>query len=666
MKIDTKQENALVVGGTATTMGLNKLDPSVFVQMLISLYQFPIEAAVREALSNSWDSVVAAGSNVPPVVGLTKDKFFVQDFGTGMSPEFMLSSTEGFSTIGYSTKRDRDDQLGYWGFGKVVALSYTRDQFWLHTVWEGKAYEYLVFLDGNTIKVLPLKEEPTEEPNGTRVVVQLKKEWKEFDKWKEAIKQQCAYFEGTVIDIEGEKEVVAIEKNNFVWTSSLYKGETHLILGSVYYDIPWNKLSEWNVVRDLNIGIHFNLTEGITPVPSREAWEFNETSKELLISKFKTILEQIHVQCEKELVEVQTKSNMEKLKFVYNKQLSLCTIEQYNNICKALGKTPIEIVIDDRIKGSERSLFIGLRNSFKGTGVYCQSWTPLKREYVRSLGYDCAERTKVKLDLYWYFNTSVAPVDRRTLAEQLKEQYLSEWIDFHYTKFDEVGFQEWKKNRKSVKKVSKGVVYYREHLNKNGACTQDKGDIDLSNYRYVFKAWEVNAKRYWPFLNRTFKNFIITKDYGMDLNNLEPSPLLKRMCSEALKFKIYNILGNRTNDKKIREIIKDLNPLLAQYMEEVPLKEGTYDGVHMALVETGEKFGCFDKDEVKLRYMEHHLKLLEFCKYVGFKEYSWSDLKLGENEVRIIKRHYILERLAEKKWKEEQPVNTNQLEIQFT
>lgn len=117
MKIDTKQENALVVGGQATTMGLNKLDPSVFVQMLISLYQFPIEAAVREALSNSWDSVVAAGSNVPPVVGLTKDKFFVQDFGTGMSPEFMLSSTEGFSTIGYSTKRDRDDQLGYWGFG---------------------------------------------------------------------------------------------------------------------------------------------------------------------------------------------------------------------------------------------------------------------------------------------------------------------------------------------------------------------------------------------------------------------------------------------------------------------------------------------------------------------------------------------------------------------
>lgn len=151
----------------------------------------------------------------------------------------------------------------------------------------------------------------------------------------------------------------------------------------------------------------------------------------------------------------------------------------------------------------------------------------------------------------------------------------------------------------------------------------------------------------------------------MDLNNLEPSPLLKRMCSEALKFKIYNILGNRTNDKKIREIIKDLNPLLAQYMEDVPLKDGTYDEVQMALVETGEKFGCFDKDEVKLRYMEHHLKLLEFCKYVGFKEYSWSDLKLGENEVRIIKRHYILERLAEKKWKEEQPVNTNQLEIQF-
>ena len=312
-------------------------------------------------------------------------------------------------------------------------------------------------------------------------------------------------------------------------------------------------------------------------------------------------------------------------------------------------------------------MWISLRDCFKGTGVYCDRWTPLKKKYVSSLGFHYVEKTKYKLDMYYQLSGSYVDMEtKRKEAERIKNELLEEWIDTHYARFDESGFEQWKKGRKVEKKVNKGVTYYRAHVNDLQQCTQDKGDIDLSKYRYVFKAWEVTAKKYWTFLNKTFQNFIITKDYGMDLDNLEPSTLLKRMCSEALKAKVYNILGNRTNDKKIREIIKELNPLLAQYMEEVPLKEGDFTEVHQALIEAGEKFGCFDKDEIKLRYMEHHLKLLEFAKYVGYKDYSWSDLKLGDNETRLIKRHYILERLAEKKWKEEeQPIDTNQLEIQF-
>lgn len=585
-----------------------------------------------------------------------------------MSPEFMNSVDKGYCTIGYSTKRDREDQIGYYGFGRLVNLSYVRDttkQYWVHTVHEGIAYEYLIFLDGNTIKQTLINETPTEEPSGTRVVVQLKKDYYEFSKWKEAIKQQCAYFEGTVIDIEGDRHTVVVGKEGFIRKSSLHQDKTHLVLGSVYYDIDWNHFKNWDVISNLELGIYVGLDEGVIPTPSRESIVIDKHSVEVIESKFKTILEQIWEQCEKELIEVQTKSSIEKLKFVYNNQLSLCNINLYEKICKTLGKVPIEIVVDIRLRGSERSLFSGLRDSFKGTGVYCQNWTPLKREYVRSLGQSCAERTKVKLDLYWMVSVPLDREEKMRLATQTKEQYLNEWIDFHYTKFDEVGFEQWKKSRKPDKRIKKGITYYRQHLNDPNQCTQDRGDIDLSACRYVFKAWESTAKSYWRFLNRTFKNFIITKDYGMNLDNLEPSPLLKRMCSEALKIKVYNILGDRTNDGNIRKIIKELNPLLTQYMEEVPLKEGDFDNVHKALVEVGEKFGCFDKDEVKLRYMEHHLKLLEFCKYMGRKDYSYSTLKLGENEIKLIKRHYVLERLAEKKWKEEESVETNQLEIQF-
>jgi len=664
MKIDTKQENALVVGAETTQFGLNLEDPGIFVQMLLNLYSDPISSSVREYLSNAWDANKEIGSTKPIVVGLTKDRFFVQDYGKGMSPDFM---NNGYCTIGYSTKRDSDQMIGAYGFGRLTFLSYVRDttkQYWVHTVHEGIAYEYLIFLDGNTIKQTLINETPTEEPTGTRVVVQLKKEWREVEKWQEAIKQQCAYFEGTVIDIEGDRHSVVVDKEGLIRKSSLYQDETHLILGSVYYEIDWNHFKNWDVVSNLKLGIYVGLDEGIIPTPSREKIVIDKHSVEVIESKFKTILEQIWIQCDKELVEVQTKNLIEKLKFVYNNQLSLCNISQYKNICKALGRVPIEIVIDNRLRGSERSLFTELRDSFKGSGVYCQNWTPLKREYVRSLGQGCAERTKTKIDLYWMLNAPLDREEKMRLAGQLKEQYLNEWIDFHYTKFDEIGFEQWKKDRKPDKRIRKGITYYRQHLNDPNQCTQDRGDINLSTYRFVFRAQESTAKSYWKFLNRTFKNFIITKDYGMNLDNLEPSPLLKRMCSEALKIKVYNLLGDRTDDDNIRKIVKELNPLLAQYMEEMPLKEGDFDDVHEALVEVGEKFGCFDKDEVKLRYMEHHLKLLEFCKYVGHKSYSYSTLKLSDNEIALIKRHYALERLAEKKWKEEE-VETNQLEIQF-
>ena len=106
-----------------------------------------------------------------------------------------------YCTIGYSTKRADNQQLGYWGYGRLSPLAYT-NQYYVNTVYEGIAYEYLIFLDGNIIKQTCLSQKVTEEPSGTRVVVHLKKEWRETEKWKEAIFQQCAYFENIIISID--------------------------------------------------------------------------------------------------------------------------------------------------------------------------------------------------------------------------------------------------------------------------------------------------------------------------------------------------------------------------------------------------------------------------------------------------------------------------------
>lgn len=662
MKIDINQENALIVGGDTTTFGLNLQDPSVFVSMLLNLYSDPISSSVREYLSNAWDANKESGTDKPIVVGLTKDKFWIQDYGLGLSPEFMK---EGYCTIGYSTKRDNNQMIGAYGFGRVTFLSYVRNttkQYWVHTVYQGVVYEYLIFLDGNTIKQTLLKSEPTNEPSGTRVVVQLDKQWREYDKWEEAIKEQCAYFEGTHIDLDGTRTVVEVTKDGFLWKSNLYNGYTNLILGSVYYNIPWDNFQTWGFLKHLKVGIHFGLDEGLIPVPSREAIIFDDRSTKIVTDKFKVIAEKIHKKCEEFLEDLNTKSDLEKLEFSWRELLPDCTYHTYKEICIALGKTPTEVKYDFKLMNN--SLYRKIKDCFivNGEGCYySERWTSLKKQFVN---HKAAEK-KIKHVLDWCIE--VEEPDRKIAAikrEQIINRLLDDYIKVNFLPFNEQGYEQWKKSRKTTVVKEKGVItYYRKHQYDDYQCTKDTGDIDLSKYRYVFKANDVSAKKYWNFIRNTFSSFIITTKYGMNLNEFEPSPLLKRMVSEALKVRVFNVLGNLMYDSDVFKLIKEVNPLLRQYIDEVRLPNKEFTDAHEALIEAGELLNCFDKDEVKLRFMEHHLSKLRILKYLGSNSH-YNGYRISEEEIKIAKRYYVLERLAEHKWKEE-PVNVNQLELEL-
>ena len=70
MKIETRQEEALIVGAETTSFGLNLKDPSVFVQMLLKLYTMPLESVARELCSNMVDSHNVSGIDKPGIVGI--------------------------------------------------------------------------------------------------------------------------------------------------------------------------------------------------------------------------------------------------------------------------------------------------------------------------------------------------------------------------------------------------------------------------------------------------------------------------------------------------------------------------------------------------------------------------------------------------------------------
>ena len=88
------------------------------LMMILSsnLYQNPIGSIIREYTSNAIDANVDAGIEEPVIVRLKKVNnnwnFEVQDFGLGLDDNDFRNI---ISKYGKSTKRDKVDQLGYFG-----------------------------------------------------------------------------------------------------------------------------------------------------------------------------------------------------------------------------------------------------------------------------------------------------------------------------------------------------------------------------------------------------------------------------------------------------------------------------------------------------------------------------------------------------------------------
>lgn len=676
MKIETRQEEALIIGAETTSFGLNLKDPSVFVQMLLNLYKNPIESVVRECGSNAIDANVESGTDQPVVIGLEEDNFFVRDFGLGLSPEFM---SNGYCTIGYSTKRDSEILIGGYGMGRVSPLAYT-NQYWISTVYEGVSYEYLIFLDGNTIKQTPLKQEETDQPSGTTVTVKLKQNYYEKQSWVAAIKQQCAYFDKAIVKIDTPQTVEVTSIGN-TRTSNIYKDQTHIVFGCVYYPIDWNVFKEWDFLEDLKIGIFIGINEGLTPNPGRESYILNDKAKELLVSRFKQLSETIWQECATYLKDLNTQKEIHRLKFISVPNIPVsCPInyKTYKEICSLLGKDVVKIEVYPEIDSNYHMVWRTIVNGFDGIylgnskPIYKESWTKLNQEYCTKQ----ASRNKNKIDFYWSIIPDYTGVEesqqtlfRQKRHDEIRNELVKQFLEEFTVPFDQAGFEEWKKNRKKEKRETRqGVSYYRVSLNSLTNCVRDKGDLNLSKYHYIFTVdSDETAKKFWYSVNRLNKSIILYKDKsGMStsLDEFKPSPFLKRLCSDSLRAKVWNILGDRTNNKSVLKIIQDLNPLLYQYLVDLDLKEVSFKDEHQALVEVGELLGCFDKDEMKLKYVKHHLNKLLFIKYLGRQKYTWEDVQFSEEEIQLIKRHYILERLAEKK----EPVLevvTNQLELEL-
>lgn len=172
--IEGKSLETNASSGNSLEFGIG--DPSVVIEILRNrLYSNPIQTLVQEYISNARDSHREAGKSAQQIeVGLPSlesPKFFVRDFGSGISPDRIKDI---FVNYGSSTKRHTNSQTGGFGIGAKSAWAYT-DSFVVKTVFSKVERHYVAHIGTKTNGVLELVfEQSTEKENQTTIEIAVK------------------------------------------------------------------------------------------------------------------------------------------------------------------------------------------------------------------------------------------------------------------------------------------------------------------------------------------------------------------------------------------------------------------------------------------------------------------------------------------------------------
>lgn len=203
----TKQQNS---GSMLLSQDVEKIEMKIdpmsaghIIRRLTDLYSNPIEATVREIISNAIDTTknLPEGERktieVDTPSGLSTS-FIVKDYGEGMSKEELRDI---YSQYGASTKASNMNQIGAYGLGAKAPLSYC-SQFTVESTKDGVTSEIIVSSesDGNYTRFV--KSEREGKPNGTKVTIPVAED--DEDKFNYALSSYKEFCIDTPLSIDGE------------------------------------------------------------------------------------------------------------------------------------------------------------------------------------------------------------------------------------------------------------------------------------------------------------------------------------------------------------------------------------------------------------------------------------------------------------------------------
>ena len=156
-KVENNPQTSAAEIAPAIEMGISNAPTRLIVKYITDMYSYPLEAAIRETISNAIDAATAAGHGLEGVhaevngeYGSYEDgEFCVRDNGAGMSNEKLINV---YTQYGVSDKRDDEDATGAFGLGAKSPLAYINEfHIITKTVDEGCRY---VHMEGHTSRAV--------------------------------------------------------------------------------------------------------------------------------------------------------------------------------------------------------------------------------------------------------------------------------------------------------------------------------------------------------------------------------------------------------------------------------------------------------------------------------------------------------------------------------
>lgn len=263
-----------------------------------TLYSRPIEAIVRELSCNAFDSHVKAGTESTPFIikcpTRMNTEFFVQDFGTGLTPKEIK---EVYTVVFKSDKTHTNDMTGCFGVGSKSPFSYTH-QFAVESVVDGTKWIYSVYLDENRIPCISDLTKggvETQDPDGVKISFDIKSN--DIYSFEQAFKKSLKWFIDHPPTVKGTTipELTFEQRgddwgfiNNASYYSTHYRNP-YAVMGNVAYEIDPN---QFDVDLPGSMVMWFELGE-LTPAASREYLQYDDRTINAISGKYERVIKEL-------------------------------------------------------------------------------------------------------------------------------------------------------------------------------------------------------------------------------------------------------------------------------------------------------------------------------------------------------------------------------------